>query len=85
VAVHPGATAVEQDRPVRSAADRVVDGPADGGRQRDQDDLGAFAADAQHPVPVLFAEIGDVRSGGFEDAQAEQPEHGDQGEVAGIG
>jgi hypothetical protein len=31
---------------------------------------------------VLFAEIGDVRPGGFEDAQAEEPEHGDQREVA---
>jgi hypothetical protein len=33
-------------------------------------------------VAVLFAEVGDVRSGGFEDAQAEEPEHDDQREVA---
>jgi hypothetical protein len=47
--------------------------------------LGALAAHAQHPVAVLLAEVGDVRAGGFEDPQAEQPEHGHQREVAGIG
>jgi hypothetical protein len=36
-------------------------------------------------VAVLLAEIGDVRPGRFEDAQAEQPEHGDQREVARAG
>jgi hypothetical protein len=35
----------------------------------------------QDPVAVLFAEVGDVRAGGFEDPQAEQPEHGHQREV----
>ena len=54
VAVHPGATAVEQDRPARAGAYRAVDGPPDRWRQRDQDDLGAFAAHAQYPVAVLF-------------------------------
>ena len=33
-------------------------------------------------VAVLLAEIGDVGPGRFEDAQAEEPEHGDQREVA---
>jgi hypothetical protein len=76
VPVHPGAAAVEQDRPVRAVCDRLVDGPADGWRQRDQDDLGALAAYAQHPVAVLLAEIGDVRARGLEDPQAKQPQHG---------
>ena len=82
VPVHPPAAAVEQDRSARAVRDRTVDGPADRWRQRDQDDLGAFAAYAQHPVAVLFAEVGDVRAGGLEDPQADQPEHGHQREVA---
>jgi hypothetical protein len=85
VPVHPGAAAVEQDRPVRAVADGAVDGPADGGRERDEDDLGAFAADAQYPVAVLLAQVGDVRAGGLEDPQAQQAEHGHQREVAWIG
>jgi hypothetical protein len=52
VAVHPGAATIEQDRPVSPQADCPVDSPADCGRQRDQDDLGAFAAHAQHPMAV---------------------------------
>jgi hypothetical protein len=72
VPVHPGTTAVEQDRPAQARSDRPVDGPADCGWQRDQDDLGALAAYAQDPVAVFFAEVGDVGAGGFEDPQAEQ-------------
>ena len=82
VPVHPGAAAVEQDRPVGAVGDRPVDGPADCWRQRNQDDLGAFAAHAQHSVAVFLAEVGDVRAGGLEDPQAEQAEHGHQREVA---
>jgi hypothetical protein len=85
VAVHPGAAAVEQDRAAGAGADCPVDGSPDGGRQRDQDDLGAFPAHAQHPVAVLFAEVGDVRAGGLEDPQAEQAEHGNEREVTEIG
>jgi hypothetical protein len=33
-------------------------------------------------VAVLFAEVGDVGAGGFEDPQAEQPDHGHKREVA---
>ena len=51
---------------------------------RDEDDLGAFAARAEHPVAVLLTQIGGVRRGGLEDAQAEQPEHRNQREVAGV-
>jgi len=36
-------------------------------------------------VAVLFAEIDDIRPGSFEDAQAEEPEHGDQREVVRAG
>jgi hypothetical protein len=39
---------------------------------------------AQYPVAVFFAEVGDVRAGGYEDPQSEQAEHGHQGEVAGV-
>jgi hypothetical protein len=62
-----------------------VDGPPDRWRQRYQDDLGAFAAYVQHPVAVFFAQVGDVGAGGFENPQAQQAEHGYQGEVAGMG
>ena len=58
VPVHRGAAAVEQDRPVSAGAGCLVDGPAGGWRQRSQDDFGAFPANAQHPVAVLFAEVG---------------------------
>ena len=84
VPVHPGAAGVQQDRPADSGGYRAVEGPADRGRQRDQDDLGALAAHAQHPVSVFLAEVGDVRAGGFEDPQAEQAEHGHQREVARV-
>ena len=84
VPVHPGAVAVEQDRPAGPGADCLVDGPADRWRQRHQHDLGALAAHPQHPVAVFLAEVSDVRAGGFEDPQAEQAEHGHQREVARI-
>jgi hypothetical protein len=44
VAVHPDATAIEQDRPAHAVPDRPIDGPPDCWRQRHQDDLGALAA-----------------------------------------
>ncbi len=81
VPVHPGAAAVEQDRPAGPAGGGAVDGPADCRGQRDQDDLGALAADPQDPVAVFLAQVGDAGAGGFEDPQAQQPEHGNQGEA----
>ena len=33
---------------------------------------------------MFLAEVGDVDAGGFEDPQAEQAEHGHQGEVVAI-
>jgi hypothetical protein len=85
VAVHPGAAAVEQDRPTGAGANRLIDRPPDGWRQGDQDDLGAFAAHAQHPVAMLFTQVGGVGAGCLEDPQAEQAEHGHKGKVAGMG
>jgi hypothetical protein len=69
VPVHPGAAASARDRPADPGADGAVDRPADRWRQRDQDDLGALAADPQDPVAVLFAEVADVGSDGFEGPQ----------------
>jgi hypothetical protein len=84
VPVHPGAAGVQQDRPADPGSYRPVDGPADRGRQRDQDDLGALAAYAQDPVAVFLAEVGDVGAGGLENPQAEQAEHGHQREVVPV-
>ena len=44
-------------------------GPAEGGRKRKQDNLGPFAAYAQDPVAMFFAEVADVSTSGFEDPQ----------------
>ena len=85
VPVHPGAAAGEQDRARGAVADGAVDGAADGWWQRDQDDLVAFAVDPQDAVAVFLAEVVDVGAAGFEDPQPEQAEHGDQGEVVGVG
>jgi hypothetical protein len=85
VPVHPGVAAVAQDRSAGAVGEGAVDGPAGRGRQRDQHDLAAFAAHAQDPVAVFLAEVGDVGAGGFEDPQAEQSEHGHQGEVMPAG
>ena len=72
VPVHPGAACVEQDRSAGPGTCGLVDGAADSGRQRDQDDPGAFAAHAQHPVAVLLTEVGDVRASGLEDPPTEE-------------
>ena len=76
---------LQQDRPGGPLADGAVDGAADRGWQRDEDDLVALAADPQHAVAVLLAEVVDVGAGGLEDPQAEQSEHGDQREVVRVG
>ena len=36
-------------------------------------------------MPVLLAQVANVRTGGFEDPQAQQAEHGNQREVTGVG
>jgi hypothetical protein len=63
--------AIEEDRPAGPVADGPVNGPPDSRRQRDQDDLRALAAHAQHPVAVFLAKVGDVGAGCLEDPQAE--------------
>jgi hypothetical protein len=50
-----------------------------------EDDFAAFAGDPQHPVAVFLAEVADVGAASFEDAKAEQSEHGDEGEVVRVG
>src|SRR5690242_10450886 len=82
--VHSGTAVVEQDRAAGPDAYCPVDGPAHSWWQWDQDDLGALAAPAQHPVTVFFTQVGDVRPGGFEDPQAEQAQHGHQREVTWV-
>jgi hypothetical protein len=81
VAVHSGASGVEQDRPDQSAVHGPVDGSPYGWRQRHEDDSGALADYPQHPVSVFLAKVGHVGAGSFEDPQSEQAEHRDQGEV----
>jgi hypothetical protein len=80
---------VEHDRdecggPARADSSSPVDGPPYCGRKRDQDDLGALAAHAQHPVAMFLAEVTDVGASSFEDPQAEQPEYGHQREVVRV-
>jgi hypothetical protein len=82
--VHPRAVAVGQDRPGVTVIHGAIDRPAGRRGQRNQDDLAALPADPQNPVAMLLAEIADVRAGGLEDPQAQQPQHGDQGEVVPV-
>ena len=49
------------------------------------DDLAAVAAHPNDAVAVLFSEVGDAGPAGFEDPQAEQAEHRDEGEVVRVG
>ena len=82
--VHPRAVAVEQDRPGVTVIHDAIDRPADRRRQRHEDDLAAFAADPQDPVSVLLAKVADIGAGGLENPQAQQPQHGHQGEVVPV-
>ena len=84
VAVHPQPAPVTQDRPFAAPGDSPVEGTADGGWQRYLHDPVALAVDFEDAVAVFFAEVGDLGAGGFEDPQAEQPEHRDQGEVVRV-
>lgn len=62
----------------------AVDGAPDRGRQRNKHDLGSFSAYPQHTVAVLFAEIRDFGASGLKDPQAQQAEHGHEGEVVWV-
>jgi len=74
----PSDTASRTSGTCLSSGGRGRDGVRPGGGE-----LGALAAHAQDPVAVFLTEIGDVRSSGFEDPQA-QPEHGHQREIARV-
>jgi len=84
VPVHPSAAGVQQSRTAGPVVDRRVEGSSDGGRERDEDGLAAFAEDPDDAVAVFLAEVGDVQAGGFEDPQSEQPEQADQREVVPV-
>jgi hypothetical protein len=68
---------------VRPATARSMARPTAGGSGHQHDPV-AFAVHFQDAVSVFLAEVDDVGAGGFEDPQAEQPEHGDQGEVVRV-
>ena len=85
MAVHARAVGVEQQRAGSAVADGAVDRAGDGRRHRHEDDLVALADDAQHPVAVFLAEIGDIEAGCLEDPQTQQAEQTDQGEVEQVG
>ena len=68
-----------------ASVDGALDRTSDGWRQGRQNDLPAFAVHAQDAVAVFVAKILDIRAAGFEDPEPEQTEHGDEGEVVGVG
>ena len=61
---------------------RAVDGTADRGWQRNQDDLAALASHPKDPMPVFLAQVVDVGADGLEDPQPEQAKQAHQREVA---
>jgi hypothetical protein len=63
VPVHPSATGGQQDGAGSPVVDGSFDGPADGRLEWNQGDLAALAADPEHTVAVLFAEVFDVAAG----------------------
>jgi hypothetical protein len=67
VPVYSGAEGVAQDRTGRAVIDCPVDGSGHRGRQWDEDDLAAFAADPQDAVAVFLAEVGDACAARLED------------------
>jgi len=69
VPVEPPAIGGQEDRPVAALADGQVDRPRRAWRQRDGDDLAAFAGDDQRPVAALDTQRLDVGTGGLGDPQ----------------
>jgi hypothetical protein len=61
----------------------MVDGSTDRRWEGGQHDLAAFTGDSQYSVAVFLA-VGEVGAAGFEDAQAEQSQHGHQSEVVRV-
>lgn len=85
VPVHPDATAVEKQRSDSTIACGRLNSAADRRRQRHKDHFVALPVYPQNPMPVLLAEVVDIRANGFEDSQAEQAQQADEGEVEGVG
>jgi hypothetical protein len=85
VPIHPGAATIQQERPFGAVGGGPFDRPGDRWREWGEDDFAALAANPQHPVPVLLAQILDVGTAGFEDPQTEKAEHRNQGEVEPVG
>jgi hypothetical protein len=81
VTVHTSAAAGAQNRPARAAVDRPLQSAVYRGWQWDQNYLVALSTHREDSMAVFLAEVVDVRTGGLEDPQSEQPEHRHQGEV----
>jgi hypothetical protein len=69
---------------VVSAGDGSVDGSDGSWWQWDEDDLVALAVHTGDAMAVFLAHVSDVGAGGFEDPQAEQPQHDNEREVVRV-
>jgi hypothetical protein len=78
VPVQPPPVRGEEQRSFGPLAGRQVDRPGGARRERDGDDLAAFAGDDQGAVAALQAQVLDVRAGGLRDPQPVQREQRDQ-------
>ncbi len=72
VSVHPRPAPVQEERPGRTLSRSTVNSAADGGRQRDKDDLAPLAPNPQNPVAVFLTKVVDVRADRLKDPEAEQ-------------
>jgi hypothetical protein len=75
---------VAEDRSGVAAVSGSIDRAGDRRRWWDQHGFVFLAADLEYAVAVFLAEVADVRAAGFEGPQAEETEHGDQGEVVDV-
>lgn len=85
MAVHASTACASEDGTSGTFSDGALGGSLYGRRERGEHDLAALAAHGQDAVAVLFPEVFDVRTAGFEDPQPQESEHGDQGEVIDVG
>jgi len=84
VPVHPASGAASEYRPVKTIVGCPVEGSTHSWWQRHQGDLVAFPMDTQNPVTAHVSDGVDVSAGRLEDAQTQESEHGDQGEVVDV-
>lgn len=82
--VHADAAPVQQRRAGRSVGRCPVNGAADRGWQRNEEDSAALAAHAQEAVPVFLAQVVDVCADGLEDPQPEKAEQAHKREVVRV-